>query len=58
VDQTEQFLKEITEVAGVPGYESDVRAVMRRYLEGITTVEQDKMGSFIGKHIGQADGRG
>jgi len=56
MDHTEQLLKEITEVAGVPGYESDVRAVMRRYLEGITTVEQDKMGSFIGKHIGQADG--
>jgi len=56
MDQTEQLLKEITEVAGVPGYESDVRAVMRRYLEGITTIEQDKMGSFIGKHVGQADG--
>jgi putative aminopeptidase FrvX len=56
MDQTEQFLKEITEVAGVPGYESDVRAVMRRHLEGVTTIEQDKMGSFIGKHIGQAGG--
>jgi endoglucanase len=56
MDQTEQLLKEITEAGGVPGYESDVRAVMRRYLEGIATIEQDKMGSFIGKHVGQADG--
>ncbi len=56
MDQTEQLLKEITEASGVPGYESDVRAVMRRYLEGIATIEQDKMGSFIGKHVGQADG--
>ena len=56
MDQTEQLLKEITEAGGVPGYESDVRAVMRRYLEGIATIEQDKMGSFIGKHVGQAGG--
>ena len=56
MDQTEQLLQEITEAAGVPGYESDVRAVMRRYLEGIATVEQDKMGSFIGKHVGLAGG--
>jgi len=56
MDQTEQLLKEITEAGGVPGYESDVRAVMRRYLESIATIEQDKMGSFIGKHVGQADG--
>ena len=25
---------------------------MRRYLEGFATVEQDKMGSIIGKHVG------
>jgi putative aminopeptidase FrvX len=52
MDQTEKLLKEITEVGGVPGYESDVRAVMRRYLEEIATIEQDKIGSFIGKHVG------
>ena len=56
MDQTEKLLQEITEVAGIPGYESDVRAVMRGYLDGIATIEQDKMGSFIGKHVGQASG--
>ncbi|MBN1136980.1 MAG: M42 family metallopeptidase [Anaerolineae bacterium] len=56
MDQTEQLLQEISEANGVPGYESDVRAVMRRYLEGVATIEQDKMGSLIGKHVGQADG--
>lgn len=56
MDQTEKLLQEITEVAGIPGYESDVRAVMRGYLDGIATIEQDKMGSFIGKHVGQAGG--
>ena len=33
MDQTEKLLKEITEASGVPGYEGDVRAVMRRHLE-------------------------
>jgi len=27
VDQTERFLKNITEVGGIPGYEHEVRAV-------------------------------
>jgi endoglucanase len=56
MDKTQQLLKEITEASGVPGYESDVRAIMRQYLEGVAEIEQDKMGSFIGKHAGQADG--
>ena len=54
MDQTINLLKEITEASGVPGYESDVRAIMRRNLEDIATIEQDKMGSFIGKHAGKA----
>ncbi len=55
MDQTEKLLKEITEAAGVPGYESDVRAVMRRYLEDVAVIEQDKMGSLIGKHVGDSE---
>jgi putative aminopeptidase FrvX len=55
VDQTEKLLKEITNVGGVPGYEGDVRAVMRQYLEGVAEIEQDKMGSFIGKHVGERE---
>jgi putative aminopeptidase FrvX len=55
VDQTEKLLKEITEVGGVPGYEGDVRAVMRGYLQDVAVIEQDKMGSFIGKHVGDSD---
>ena len=56
MDQTERLLKEITEASGVPGYESDVRAIMRRYLEDVATIEADKMGSFIGKHRGRDGG--
>lgn len=55
MDQTEALLKEITEAPGVPGYEGEVRAVIRRHLEGITTIEQDKMGSIICKKAGLAD---
>jgi endoglucanase len=59
MDQTEKLLKEITEASGVPGYEGDVRAIMRRYLEAgdlQVEVEQDKLGSFIGKHTGAEGG--
>jgi endoglucanase len=56
VDQTEKFLKDITEVGGIPGYEHEVRAVMREYLQDVATIEQDKMGSFIGKHVGDVEG--
>jgi putative aminopeptidase FrvX len=55
MDQTEKFLQEITEADGVPGYEGDVRAIMRQHLEDIADIEQDKIGSFIGKHIGSDD---
>jgi endoglucanase len=44
----------MTQAPGVPGYESPVRAVMRRHLEDVATIEQDNIGSLIGKHEGTA----
>jgi len=55
LDQTEALLREITEAPGVPGYEGQVRAIIRRHLEEVTTIEQDKMGSIICKKAGLAD---
>jgi putative aminopeptidase FrvX len=55
LDQTEALLKEITEAPGVPGYEAEVRAIIRRCLEGITTIEQDRMGSIICRKTGLAE---
>jgi len=55
MDQTERLLKEITEASGVPGYEGDVRAVMRRHLKDVAVLEQDRMGSFIAKHVGDSE---
>ena len=54
MDRTEELLKEITEVPGISGYESEVRRVMRRYLEPVAKIEHDRMGSIIGKRVGQA----
>ncbi|HSJ56886.1 MAG TPA: M42 family metallopeptidase [Anaerolineae bacterium] len=55
MDETAQLLQEITEVPGVPGYESEVRQVMARYLEGVAEVSHDKMGSFIARRAGSAE---
>lgn len=55
MDQTEQLLKDLTEAHGVPGYEAEVRAVLRRYLEPWGTFEQDKIGSLVCVQTGQAE---
>jgi len=47
VDATENLLKALTEVHGIPGYEHEVRALVRGYLEPLGEVEQDKIGSLI-----------
>jgi putative aminopeptidase FrvX len=55
MDSTEQLLKELTEVSGVPGYETDVRALMHHYLEPLGTLEQDRIGSVVCRQTGAAD---
>ena len=47
MDSTTQLLKDLTEANGVPGYESPVRAVVRKYLEPLGALSQDKIGSVI-----------
>ena len=55
MDKTEKLLKELTEAKGVAGYEGEVRGVVRRYLEPIGSIIQDKMGSLICKKSGDAE---
>lgn len=55
MDQSEQLLKDLTEAAGVPGYEAEVREVLQRYLEPVGTLERDKIGSLICVQPGQAE---
>ena len=46
-DSTLTLLKELTEAHGVPGYEAPIRAVVRKYLESLGELSQDKIGSVI-----------
>jgi putative aminopeptidase FrvX len=55
MDETELLLKELTEVHGVPGYEAEVRALMRRYLEPLGSLEQDRIGSLVCQQPGGAE---
>jgi putative aminopeptidase FrvX len=47
MDSIELLLKELTETHGVPGYESPIRAVVRKYMEPFGELSQDKVGSVI-----------
>ncbi|NLS78471.1 MAG: M42 family metallopeptidase [Chloroflexi bacterium] len=47
MDHTTRLLKELTEAAGVPGYEAPVRGVVRRYMQPLGTLSTDGIGSVI-----------
>ena len=47
VDSSAKLLKELTQVHGVPGYEREVRALIRSYMEPLGEISQDKIGSLI-----------
>lgn len=47
MDQIEKLLQDLTDAHGVPGHESEVRAVVHRYVDPLGTVSQDKIGSVI-----------
>lgn len=50
-----ELLKELTEAPGVPGYESGIRKIIRKYLSDITTIETDKAGSIVCRKDGKSD---
>jgi len=56
MDEREELLKALTEAHGVPGYEAEVRSLIRSYLAPLGTIEQDKMGSLICRQDGPAGG--
>lgn len=55
VDETLRLLQDLTDAAGVPGFEDEVRGVIRRYLEPLAEVEVDRLGSIIGRKKGSAE---
>jgi len=52
VDETIELLKRLTEAHGVAGYETEIRGVLRDYMEPLGTVTQDKLGSLICHQVG------
>jgi putative aminopeptidase FrvX len=52
MDFTLNLLKELTETPGISGYETPIRAVIRKYLEKYGELTQDKIGSVICKKQG------
>lgn len=55
MDEMEKLLKELTEASGVPGYEGEIRNVIRRYFESLGKITQDKMGSLICRKSGDSE---
>ena len=53
-DGTMELLRELTEAQGIPGYEREVREIIRRHLQDITTIEQDRLGSIVCRKKGEA----
>ncbi len=54
MDEIENLLKDLTEASGVPGYEQEVREVIRRYLQPFGEITQDKIGSLICRKSGKS----
>ncbi len=53
MDKTENLLKDLTEAHGIPGYEAEVRKVIRNYFKPIGDIEEDNMGSLICSKVGK-----
>lgn len=47
MDSTAQLLKELSETHGIPGYETEIRSVVRRHLQDSGSIDQDRIGSLI-----------
>ncbi|MDR3553665.1 MAG: M42 family metallopeptidase [Syntrophobacteraceae bacterium] len=42
-----ELLKELTEAHGVPGHETEIRSLVRRYMEPFGKIELDRIGSLV-----------
>ena len=52
-----ELIRELSNVDGVPGFEREVRAKMRGYLEPLSEeIMQDRLGGIVGKKTGDANG--
>jgi endoglucanase len=53
--ESEGLLKELTEAAGVSGYEREVSDIIERHLKPLCSVSYDKLGSIICRKVGTAE---
>lgn len=56
MDRTQQFLRDLVEAHGAPGFERDVAKVMQRYLRDVGPITRDRLGSFICEKRGTSEG--
>ena len=56
MDRSLEFLKDLVNANGAPGFEGDVAQVMERYLKGVGTISRDRLGSFICEKVGDPKG--
>src|SRR5580765_6517444 len=56
MDATQNFLKELVEAHGAPGFENQVATVMEGYLKGLGPMSRDRLGSFICEKKGSSAG--
>jgi putative aminopeptidase FrvX len=54
-DERLELLRELTEASGISGYEQEVREIIRRHLQSITAIEQDRLGSIVCRKEGEAE---
>ena len=56
MDRTLEFLKELTDAHGAPGFEGNVATVMEKHLKGVGAISRDRLGSFICEKKGSSAG--
>ena len=56
MDEMLTMLRDLTDAPGVSGFEEPVRRVMRQYMEPLSEISTDHIGSIIGRKVGQAGG--
>lgn len=54
MDERLNMLKELTSASGVPGFEDEVKEVIKKYMEPFAEIEEDYLGSIICRKTGTA----
>lgn len=55
IDETIELLRELSEAPGVSGYEQEVCQIIRKHLQKITVIEQDRLGSIVCRKNGKTE---